>query len=388
VTSTNELAQAAHDVVVSLETSDLGLGCRLATPWLASCPKLGPVHTRCHLDGAPPSLTAHYSAPLAQQGVRLFSTADPPEVACDIMLLSAAPPTREAYLLESGQVALLTWVFTAELGALRVSCEATVHILPPEEHDLGVYQLQALSALPGVILQGMAHQAEAESFLRHDVRALSLLVAATKSGVELALTAQYLLYHVDVADEYNALIVSALTYLPPAILSDLKPRIEEAGLRAAVEDAFIEHLGRPRSWLEPLLVERLAVFHGADMDERIVDLLASGSSPWIAWWLLARAMEAVGNVRTASRLACGALEKLPTSQKTIELLERCAQPEAVPAIAQAVAWMRLQGWHRRASAEDVLGRLCSPTEAEGLIRRATDHLQQGTHSSSRVQTRR
>ncbi len=375
--------------MVALDSSDLAAGCRLATPWVSSCRLTGPVHTRCDLDGQPPSLTAHYADPLPAKGVRLFSTADPPEVACDIMLLSEAPPTREAWLLENGEVAELTWKFSSEQGLLAVHCRAQVVMRPTDARlDFGRYHVQALSTIPGVMVLGMAGDAAAEAFLRQDVRSLPLLVACAQAGVQLDVAARYLLHHVGTGPEHDAEIVKALTFLSPAVLRGLLPRIDDTGLRGALEDALLSQLQQPRSWLEPRLVERIALFTGPQVDAQVLDILQSQSSPWIAWWLMAQAMEATGNVPLAGRLACGALEKLPSSMKTIELLARCGGEDAIDAVAQAVAWMRMERWHMLDAAETILARMCPHGDREARIEAARGILDRGTHSASRVHSRR
>jgi hypothetical protein len=377
VPSNDELARTAADMVVCLDRGDLAGACALAAPWVR---RGHDIYTRCDLDGSPPTLTPHWGEPLGEGGVRLFSTADPPEIACDIMLMSHAPPTREGHLMADGRVAFLHWRFWSDNGLLRVHCQADVDARPPIEHDFGLHANQALSALPGIVLEGMQTDEKAAAFLRTDARALPLLIACTQAGVQLTRAADYLLHHADIDADHQEEIVRALTWLSPQVLRDMLPRIDRAGLRGVLEVTLLSQLEQPRSWLLPGLSARLALFTSPAVDDRVFDILHRQSSPWIAWWLMAQAMEAVSSRKAAARMGASALEKLPTSVKTIALLARCGGQDSIRAVARSVAWMRREKWHLLESAEATLYHMATAAEVERLVEEAEQGFQQRMQS--------
>ncbi|MHB2020798.1 MAG: hypothetical protein ACYCW6_27990 [Candidatus Xenobia bacterium] len=366
----SDLAGVAEALVAALEHGDLAAAGRAAVTWAAASPLAGDIFLRCKLDGAPPKLTAHYTEPLGRQGVRLYSTADPPEIACDVMLLADAPPTREAFLLEDARVVVLTWAFSAEENLREVTCEASVEETTLDQLDAGMYLQPALQAVLAAVLEAWLQHADGQAFLRQDPRALPFLLCCTGSLGSPATATDLMLSHTGRSEAEDARIVDALRHQGADLLTTVKSRIEAAGLRVRLENALLQQLTRPRSWLEPVLVERLAVFTHPELEARLLALLEERNSPWAAWWLAATSMEVVGSPAAACQFACRALEKLPTSMKTIELLGRHGGDQAVHAVARAVARMEAEKSHLSAAARRVLERMCGEEEAARQIREA------------------
>jgi len=377
------LRQLCDHLVECLNASDLTATAVAAMPWLRRSTKAVPVNTRCLLEGSPPVLSAHYSDPLKGTGLQLFSTGDPPEIACDVSLLAEAPPSMEAYLMDDGRVLQLRWNFSSNEGLLHLTCQAEVSPLDLTSLE-GSSRLSAISSLLGIVLDEMRLLPDGAAFLEKDPHALEFLLACSELNAAAEIALSYALHHRERDVAANHTIINLLITQEPDALYRLLPDIEKAGLRQQTENLLLTLLEGPRSWLEPSLLERVAVFTRPEVDARVVAWLEKKACPWIAWWLMAQALESRGSVPTAVHLACQALEKLPTSMDTIQLLARCGGEEAVQAVALAVAWMTEEKYHRLDAARALLDSMVPPGESLRHIEEALVRLRSSTRLSSRI----